>query len=565
MKKTLFIFFLSLAATLAHAGEAHFYEVYYTEGGNWVNFYQFFSAKDPERWKAGDPFDMLVSGEDPYLFYSIHLDKGEAELHECGGGFDGLSHDGILEVPDHLTYDGKDYPVTRVGGFLRTELTTVVIPSIVTVVGGFRRDEDQGYNLKLQKVVMHEGVKEIGYAAFGGCTFDIELPSSVERIGAYAFGGCTGLKYVDLKRVKEIGTWAFNGSGLETANIDFESGELPEGAFFGCTSLKEVALGGSLKAIGNRAFERSSIKSLTLPGGLESIGSAAFRESSVEEVLLPPGLTSLGKQAFSLSAVKHVRLSEPLTAIPEYAFAGCSQLSVIQVPATVTEIGDYAFSSCRSLTGIDFPSELATIGKCAFMECGSLKEIVFPEGFKYFREYAFMGCDSVETISFPSTMYNDISWHAPFWGSNLKDVYCQSYFNLPTSEFSELETLGRKATLHVPEPYMNAFTSNYPWKYFSDIVPLKEGDRFYIVGKNYEDGIDAAKMASKAGLRGSGGILLVRGVEAGTAITVYSLSGQKLASAKAASTATTSIATTLKKGDAAIVRIGEKSVKVLMD
>ena len=557
MKKFIFPFFLSLAATLAHAGETRFYEIFYSDGGNWVNFYQFFSAKDSERWTAGNPLDMLISGDDPYLFYSIYLDKGEAELMECDGGFDGLKHDGVLEVPDHLSYDGRDYPVTKVGGFRRNELTTVIIPGSVTEVGGFQRDEDREYNMKLQKVVMHEGVKYI--YGFGGQTFDIELPSSVERIGDYAFGDCTGLKKVDLKHVKEIGTYAFNFSGLETVNIDFEGGELKDCAFFGCTSLKEVTLGGSLKAIGNQTFARSKMERLTLPAGVESIGERAFMESSIDEVCVSDGLKSMGMYAFYKSTVKRVRLSEPLATIPNNAFAGCSQLAEIQLPATVTEIDERAFAGCKSLTNVIFPSGLTMVGERAFYECESLKEIILPEGFKSYGDYAFGDCKAVETISFPSTINRSFLWNG-FGCESLKDVYCQSYFSPEESEFA-----GTKATLHVPEPYMKAFTSDKAWSYFSEIVPLKEGDRFYIEGKNYDDGINTAEKASQTVRAGNDGILYVQGVEEGTGITVYSLSGRKLASAKAVSTAVTSIATTLKKGDAAIVRIGEKCMKVLMD
>lgn len=564
MKKILFLFFLSLAATLAHAEEARFYEIYCPDKyQNSVGLYQFFSTKDPEIWKdCDDPYNILFLGEDPYLCYHIDLDKGEAWLLECDGGFDGFNHDGILEVPDHISYEGRDYPVTQVGRFMRNELTTVIIPESVTRVGGFSRNEELGYNTKLQKVVMHEGVKSIEYGAFGNCTFDIELPSSVESIGDYAFGGCTGLKSVDLKHVKKIGRMAFNFSGLETVHINFECGELPEGVFFGCENLREVTLGGNLKAIGAYAFQRCKMKSLSLPDGIESIGKKAFEECSVEEVVVNGGLASLGEYAFYRSSMKRVQLSGPLTTIPDDAFRGCCQLAEIKLPDSVTEIGKYAFHSCQSLADFEFPSSLTTIGEYAFNGCESLKEIILPEGFNYYHSDAFSGCSAVKTISFPSTIYN-ISWTAPFDSPSLQDVYCQSYFNLPESEFISLELEGKAVTLHVPEPFLETFKSSYPWKYFSEIVPLKEGDRFFVAGKNYEDGIDAALTTSQDVTIGSDGTLHIEGVKEGTEITVYDLSGRKLTSAKAAGTASTSIATTLKRGSMAIVKVGEKSVKVM--
>jgi hypothetical protein len=44
----------------------------------------------------------------------------------------------------------------------------------------------------------------------------------------------------------------------------------------------------------------------------------------------------------------------PVTTIAQYAFAGCSNLTSIAIPATVTTIGAYAFYDCGSLTGVNF-------------------------------------------------------------------------------------------------------------------------------------------------------------------------------------------------------------------
>ena len=59
------------------------------------------------------------------------------------------------------------------------------------------------------------------------------------------------------------------------------------------------------------------------------------------------------------------------------------------------------------------------------------------------------------------------------------------------------------------------------------------------------------------------GVLTIGGAEEGTLITVYDLSGRLVGQATAEVT-TTSIATSLRAGSTAIVRIGERAVKVLM-
>ena len=59
------------------------------------------------------------------------------------------------------------------------------------------------------------------------------------------------------------------------------------------------------------------------------------------------------------------------------------------------------------------------------------------------------------------------------------------------------------------------------------------------------------------------GQLTIIGVTAGTPISIYNTSGRLVGSAKA-SVGTTDICTTLRDKDIAIVKIGSKSVKVVM-
>ena len=59
------------------------------------------------------------------------------------------------------------------------------------------------------------------------------------------------------------------------------------------------------------------------------------------------------------------------------------------------------------------------------------------------------------------------------------------------------------------------------------------------------------------------GLLAISGVNDGTEIAIYSLSGQMVASTKANGNQL-SVPTNLKRGEVAIIKIGEKTVKVVM-
>ena len=75
---------------------------------------------------------------------------------------------------------------------------------------------------------------------------------------------------------------------------------------------------------------------------------------------------------------------------------------------------------------------------------------------------------------------------------------------------------------------------------------------------------DISQIRAKAVLiQGQGGMLTIQGVDDGSYIAVYTASGRMVDSTKA-NGPQTSLATNIKKGEVAIIKIGEKSVKVMM-
>lgn len=134
---------------------------------------------------------------------------------------------------------------------------------------------------EIKKIILGEGVTDIGDFAFFGCTSlkSINIPSSVKTIGERAFQGCTSLESISMPAgTKEIGSMSF----------------------MGCNRLK----------------------SITFPDSVTSIGFAAFAYNT---------------------ALKNVVLSKKLLAIDEYAFFGCDKLSELTIPKSVSEIGRYVY------------------------------------------------------------------------------------------------------------------------------------------------------------------------------------------------------------------------------
>ena len=139
-------------------------------------------------------------------------------------------------------------------------------------------------------VTIPEGVTEIGYSAFEGCTglTSVTIPAGVTEIGDGAFEGCTGLTSVTIPEgVKEIGSEAFKGchkladaQGMVVfrgilfdytgpgGDVTIPAGvtEISGGAFEDCTGLTSIALPRSIRKIEIAYGDEELYK--TMPEGL---------------------------------------------------------------------------------------------------------------------------------------------------------------------------------------------------------------------------------------------------------------------------------------------------------
>lgn len=109
---------------------------------------------------------------------------------------------------------------------------------------------------------------------------------------------------------------------------------------------------------------------------------------------------------------KNTKRPREVNEIGKCAFANCTALESIELPASVSKIDENAFYGCRLLKHIDL-RYIHEVGKYAFSECVSLKSIVMPSKeavgdnywwrISYFfpikiYEGAFFGCRSLEEV-----------------------------------------------------------------------------------------------------------------------------------------------------------------------
>lgn len=200
--------------------------------------------------------------------------------------------------------------------------------------------------------------EKIGKKMFTNCTSlkTIVLPKGVTLIDEAAFEGCSQLYkigYTD--EITSIGWEAFkNCSALAFASFSDQLTEIRGGAFRGCTSLRGFIFPPSVKDIGSNAFEASGLVFASLPEAAVDLGNQIFKDCrSLKAVRMVGSLGSIPMGMFSgCSSLIDVTLPEETPFISGSAFEGCSSLMELTLPKSYSYIQGYAFWGCSSLRSI---------------------------------------------------------------------------------------------------------------------------------------------------------------------------------------------------------------------
>lgn len=284
-------------------------------------------------------------------------------------------------------------------------------------------------NEKLKRVILLDGMLEIGYRAFYDSDIEsITIPNSVTTIGAQAFANCQKLSNAKLPaNLTSLGYEAFYCcESLTEINIPKGLAKLESMVFYCCSKVTAVTVedGSYLSEIGNQAFAGCvRLESINLPTTLKTIGENAFNDCNrLISIVIPEGVTSIGNYAFnSCELLESVTLPSTLTSIGEWAFQSCSALKSISIPAGVETIGEGAFSSCSVLSSLEIAEGVKHIGKDAFRYCHALRSVVLPNSILTIGEYAFSDSNNLNTVFIPASV-TEIDQYA-FYGNGSLTIY----------------------------------------------------------------------------------------------------------------------------------------------
>lgn len=344
-----------------------------------------------------------------------------------------------VEMGEHV-FDGCDSLVDDNGFFVQNGVAyaysgdgeTVTIPEGTKIItarlfaNGNNSNKD---NANIHKVILPDGLEEIGAHAFDGCSLleEVSIPESVHTIGAHAFDGCSSLKEVSIpKSVHTIGAEAFsNCEHLKTLNMPDTVENIGDGILIGCKGLadangfvianntiqafygasRNIVVPEGIVAISDCAFDNTGIKRIKLPSTLRKLGSAFQGCDQLEEIIIPEGVTEIEPYTFNeCRSLTKALLPSTIEKIGSSAFSECYKLSDINIPDKVSSIGDSAFSCCNLHTMI-IPNGVRIIEAYTFDSCENLCELVLPAGLEEISKSAFSSCVSLQTVVIPSTVH----------------------------------------------------------------------------------------------------------------------------------------------------------------
>lgn len=408
--------------------------------------------------------EVIVDGMKYVIF------QGHAVLAECM-----KEEVGDLVIPETISCDGTEYPVTEIGGQIK---------------------EDAG--------PYHDTTGDPH--PFQNCESitSVTLPVSLKKVGMYAFEGCKNLKHVTLTEDVNLGPLAFaNCSSLRKVLIP-RGCRMSERAFGYCT-LDTVEYASGTMTSDNRAFCYSSIGTIIVPSsveglpwdwlyGTEQVGNIlVFRrtppiyhvrdclsDENMQNALAATIYVPYGAvEAYQKDADWGIfeRIYEMPDTIPfeepdtlstsdstivdgmlyvlfrdHAVLAQCLKEDVVDlvIPETVTIGGktypvtsvggqiaydslyvqsdghDFAddprpFAYCTTITSVTFPATVNDIGQGAFTSCENLKSIRLPETVEL-GQSCFAFCRSLKHVVIPTgaILSTDKIWSgAPFWFSDL--------------------------------------------------------------------------------------------------------------------------------------------------
>ena len=191
--------------------------------------------------------------------------------------------------------------------------------------------------------------------------------------------------------------------------------------FGGCSNLKIVNIGSSVKSIPSYAFYGcTGLASVTIPNSVTSIGSSAFYGTAWYNNQ-PYGILYLDNCCLGYKEDKptgSLSLKDDTRLIGNEAFDNCDGLTSVTIPNSVTTIGSDAFYACTGLTSVNI-SDLSAWCKIEFgrytanplyyanklnLNGTEIKDLVIPNDITEIKDYTFYDYEGLTSVTIPNSV-----------------------------------------------------------------------------------------------------------------------------------------------------------------
>ncbi len=248
-------------------------------------------------------------------------------------------------------------------------------------------------NLVIPQYIDGMEVTEIHSNAFEGCMnlTGVDIPKSVERIGERAFADCFSLKSVIVRNemcMFPVSDDVFTGDDLFSGNNKF-TGTI-------CSYAESTA---------SEYAQRSGLNFSTDMPELEASPESILPYLTYNVEGSAVIITKCNPVAYGKFMIPQYIDGIPVMEIAENAFAGCTDITEIEMPDTLQVIGFDAFSGCSGLRKIDLPEYVGTVRQNAFAECASLETVIIRGSQCNLYDSPETICNTLTPIDFPGTIF----------------------------------------------------------------------------------------------------------------------------------------------------------------
>ena len=313
--------------------------------------------------------------------------ENEGKLETIGAeAFNGCKKVKELVLPENLRNVGKS--AFAYWGKLEKIIVNSVelnaFPDYYCAFYGAGQETEHGISVEFSDEVKHVPA----YMFLGGdgdgyvCITNVKLGKNIEAIYQGAFYYCFDLKSIDLEEPKALKT-------------------LGKEAFYYCNELKEIVLPEALESIGGHTF-----------AGCTEMETIVVKAKELGECTYLGTFGDVGKDVENGTKVI---FADSVTWIPEKMFyqdtyyKPIPNITSVEIGRNVTTIYMDAFKNCSYLKEVKVQDygKLKIIGEGAFANCTALKQVTIPANVDTVHSNAFSGCTSL-SVAKVLTVKNDI-------------------------------------------------------------------------------------------------------------------------------------------------------------